>query len=81
MTYIFTIIIGGDDYAPGPYSVTFPAGMTNVSLNISITDDNIVETDEQFFLIIGPSTLPHVIVSRLSQAVLTITDSDGKYLL
>ena len=34
---------GGDDYVSGPYSVTIPAGQTNASVDVPITDDNIYE--------------------------------------
>ena len=57
--------------------MTFPAGQTNAVLDISIIDDNVLEDDEQFVLIIGPSQSPHVTVSNLGQAIVTIVDNDG----
>ena len=58
--------------------MTFPAGVTEVSLNISILDDNILEDVEQFVLIIGPSTPPRVFVGSFDQATIIIEDNDGK---
>ena len=66
------------DYTSGPYSVTFPANYTDVSLNITINDDDIPEEKENFALIIDPSSLPrHVNVGNLSRVTVTIMDDDS----
>ena len=49
--------------------------MTEVSFNISITNDNIVEGNENFTLSIVPSILQ---VGKPSQAVVTIIEDDSK---
>ena len=67
------LIGGGIDYNSGPYSVTFPAGMTNVSFIIIINNDNILEDDEEFNLAILPTTY------NLSRATVIIINDDGKY--
>ncbi|XP_065884398.1 IgGFc-binding protein-like isoform X2 [Dysidea avara] len=68
---------GGVDYISGPYIVTFPAGVTKVSFDVLITDDNILESDEVFNLTIDPSSLPRrVTVTDPSQAVVTIIDNE-----
>ena len=76
------LLIGGsDDYNSGPYVVTFLAGVTHVLFNVTITDDYVLEDDENFFLTIDSSSLPsNVTVNNLSQATVTILDNDGKYL-
>ena len=76
---LIIILTGGDvDYSSGPYTVTFPAGVTRVSFNISITDDIVLEGDENFNLTIDPSSLPsRVSVINLGQATVTIVDDDG----
>ena len=51
-------VTGGDDYNSGPYIVHFPARMTKVSFNVTITKDNISEQDEIFYLTINSSALP-----------------------
>ena len=47
------------DYDSGPYTVTFAAGETIVTFNIPITDDDILEGNENFTLIINSSSLHH----------------------
>ena len=59
--YVYTCFItftGNKDYHPGPYNVTFPAGETRVSFNVSIVDDDLVEKNESFNLYINGRTLP-----------------------
>ena len=48
----------GNDYDSGPYNVTFPTGNTNVPLDVSITNDNILESNETFSLNIISSSVP-----------------------
>ena len=63
----------------GPYSVIFPANMTYVTFNISITDDTMFEeNNETFMLTITDSGLPSVMVGYPDQATVTIVDDDGK---
>ena len=52
--------------------------MTEVSFNISITNDYTVEGNENFTLSIVPSSLR---VGDPSQAVVTIIEDDSKWLL
>ena len=69
------------DYVSGPYTVTFPAGMTNVPFDIPINDDNVFEGSETFMLTIDPNSLPNdvsVSVGTPDQATVTIVDNDGK---
>ena len=66
------------DYTSGPYSVTFPAGVTNVPFNISIIDDNIFEENENFTLTINSSLPTGVMVGNPDQATVTIVDNDRK---
>ena len=54
----------------------FPAGTTTASLNISITNDNIVEMNETFSLTIDPSS--DVTVVDPDDAVVTIVDDDSE---
>ena len=74
-----TNITGGDDYGPGPHTITFPAGETQAPFNVPINDDNIFEGNENFILTINSSSLPTgVTVSDPGQATVTIVDDDGK---
>ena len=75
-------MIGDDDYISGPYNVTFPAGMTEVSLNVTVMDDNVLESNERFQLSINSSSLPNrVSVDNPSVVDVTIVDNDRKLLL
>ena len=70
---------GGKDYDSGSYSVKFDSGITEVTLNVSIIDDDILEGNEKFNLTVNVSSLPNkVIVSDPGQATVTIVDNDGK---
>ena len=80
MLIVITSIIlkcyeGGDDYDSGPYSVTIPAGMTRASFDIAIINDNVVEGNEDFTLVINSSPLP---VGNNNEAVVTIVDDECK---
>ena len=70
----------GVDYDSGPFAVTFPAGNTNVSFDVNVSTDHLVEDDENFFLTIDLSSLPTgVIISSPHQTNVTIVDDDGKF--
>ena len=69
------------DYDSGPYTVTFPAGMTSASFDIPIINDTIFEGNETFMLTIDPASLltnVDVTVGSPDQATVTIVDDDGK---
>ena len=80
MLIIMLLLIGvNDDYNSGPYNVTFLAGVTRVSFSVSITDDYVLEDNENFLLSIDFSVLPNnVTVDNISQATVTILDNDGE---
>jgi len=70
---------GGIDYGSGPYTVTFPLGVTRVSFNAPITDDNILEGNENFTLTIDSSSLPDSVTrANPGSATVTIVDEDRK---
>ena len=76
MLIIFYIL--GDD---GPYTVTFPAGMTNASFNVIIIDNNKnqPEHNETICLIINSSVPSNIIVSDpAGQTTVIILDDDCK---
>ena len=72
-------LTGGGDYISGPYNITIPAGHTNISFDISIIDNNVVENDKTFSLTIAPESLPYL-VSRGNPgvAMVTIVNDDSK---
>ena len=67
------------DYTSGPYTVTFPAGSTTATFNISINDDDIMEGDENFMLTINETSLPtNVTRGIFGEATVTIVNDYGK---
>ena len=73
------IIGGGIDYGSGPHNVIFLAGMTSVPINISLTNDNILEDSEHFILTISPYVLSSgVVLGYPAQARINIMDKSGK---
>ena len=68
------------DYGSGSYEVTFTAGTTEASFNVSLTDDNIFESNENFMITIDPSSLPNnVTVGEPRRVTVIVVDNDGKY--
>ena len=55
---LYNITGGGVDYNSGPYNVTFPAGVSRASFNITIINDDVLEDHETFNLIIIEDSLP-----------------------
>ena len=73
---------GDSDYFSGPYSLTFPAGATNLSFYITVIDDSLTEGNEQFYVTIDPDSLPDdVMFGNLGAAVITIVDDDCKLMI
>jgi len=66
------------DYNSGPYSVIFPAGVTSVTFDVPITDDDIYEGNENFMLTINQFSLPiNVNHGDPGEATVTIVNNDG----
>ena len=66
------------DYTSGTYTVTFPAGVTMVAFDVPITDDMILEGNENFMLTIN-QTLPYGITRGTPpEATVNIVDDDRK---
>ena len=69
-------IAGGVDYDSGPYNVTIPVGQTSVPFDVPITDDNVVEGDEMFSLLIN-KPLPNGVYRSKRFSMVTIVDTTG----
>ena len=67
----------GDDYTSGPYDVVILAGQMQVQFSVSIMDNVIVESDENFALIINSTSLPNKINISPNRTNITILDDDG----
>jgi len=76
---VFNIVGGGIDYKSGSYKVKIPSGQTSTQFKVLITDDNLLEENENFVLIIDPSSIPSDIATagNPNQTTVTITDNDG----
>jgi len=73
-------LIGSKDYVIGPYVVIFPAGMTTILFDAHIKDDEILERNEIFQLIIKSNSLPNgVTIDNPTEATVTIVDNDCKF--
>ena len=71
--------IGDTDYNSGAYIVTFFTGMTSASLNISLINDDVLESNENFFLTINQASLPtYITVGTTDRTVVNIVDDDCK---
>ena len=69
------------DYNSGPFTVKFSAGMTRVPFNVSIHEDDILEGNETFnlIMIIDSSLLSSKVNTANVQTTVTIVDNDGMY--
>ena len=75
---MYKYITGNVDYISTPISVTFSAGETTVSFNVSTIMDNTLEFDEIFILTvtINPASLVNssVSITTISAPVIIIDD-------
>ena len=69
-------VTGNVDYTPGPYTITFPAGVTSVSLNITLLNSD-AELFSEFILYIVYSN--ESMIGDYSQAVVAIVQSNGRF--
>ena len=76
------LYIGGSDYVPGRYTIVIPAGKVTVPFDVSITNDTLLEENEDFDLIILAGLLPDRI-NRVSpgKTTVTIIDDDGRSMM
>ena len=73
-TYIMHI--GDIDYVPGPYNVTFLAGMTRVPFDVVLLNNNTITIKEFNVSILTPGELS---LRNNSTALVTITGANGKW--
>ena len=73
------LYIGHDDYVPGPYPITFIAGVTSVTFSVIIIDDHLLENTETFNLTIDPFSLPNsVSTDDIDEVRVMIADDDSE---
>ena len=72
------IVTGGDDYVIGPHAITLSAGSTRASFDVSIINDSVLESEENFTLAIDPTLLhSRVTAGASNSATITIMDDEG----
>ena len=82
-THLIINCVSGDvDYRlPSMVDVIFSVGMQNASINVPIIDDNIKESEEDFYAIINLDSLPNdIIIGQNCNITVTIVDNDSKYI-
>ena len=82
--YLHNNIPVGIDYGQTgvtSYPVTFTPGSTMQSIIIPITNDNIIEGNENFSVAINPFSMLGVIVEAPNTSIITIIETTGKMLL
>ena len=67
----------GSDYSPINSTLNLTSSTTMVEVLIPIIDDSVVETDEQFTVVLSSSD-PNVLISANYQVTVTIVNNDGK---
>ena len=73
------LLIGGVDYGvKTPLNITFPAGATCASFDVTIINDELSEKDEQFDIVIMKNSLPFGVTAG-DKTTVTVEDNDGKY--
>ena len=84
LCYNLLLIVEGEDYRNdnGDFLVTIPA-KSNVSLEqdrilLNIVDDDMVEPDEYYFLVIEDSLPAGVSLGKMNKLFINILDDDGK---
>ena len=67
----------GGDYNSGNYTVEIPASRSVVSFNVSITDDNVFEGNENFTLSLTvPLSTEGILVGEPRRTTVIIIDDD-----
>ena len=64
----------GNDFSTAPLIATIPAGATNTTVRVAVTNDNIVEGDEMFSMSLH-SLGPGVVAGSIANATGEIIDS------
>ena len=70
----------GDDFNTNPLTATIPAGATNTTVRVAVTDDNIVEGNETFniSLNVSSSLAPAIVAGSFNSATGIIIDTTSK---
>ena len=76
MTSFLFSMTGGDDFAPGPYNVSFSPGQRSATLTVFIVDDITTELSEVFMVVISSIDSRSAAIGSPNMAFITIEDND-----
>ena len=77
LSYYYIYYIGGVDYVGGFFTVTLPAGESEVCLNISIIDDTIAEGTVTFLVFLN--NVDPGVDANASMSTVQILNDDGEF--
>jgi len=69
------VYLGGIDYDPGPYNLTVPAGNTSLLFTVPLAIDAILESNEEFEMMIDGASLNVLISTEPARVVIVDNDS------
>ena len=77
---VLYFILGRIDYDAGPHNVTVPAGVTEVTFNVTIHNDTILERTESFTLSVNSRFFEtdRILIGNTNSALVIINDTSGK---
>ena len=77
--YITCCIASVDDYSPTKLTTTITPGSTNTTVMFVITDDDMLESEEIFeILLIVPKDMA-ILLGNITTLTLTVIDNDGQF--
>ena len=76
------LLIVGYDFSTAPLTAKFPAGATNTTVRVAVTNDNIVEGDEMFSMSLNVSSYlgSKIVAGLITNATGIIIDTTGMYI-
>ena len=71
-------LTGGVDFGTTTLTATFDSGMTMSSVSVPVIDDDIVEGNETFVVMLSLNSKKGIKIDGKNNAMVTIMDSTGK---
>ena len=77
--YLTVTSTEGSDFNLRTRSISFPAGVTRVTFNVTITEDSVLEPNENITVGINPITVPSTVtIGSFNNTTITILNDDSK---
>ena len=78
-TLVFFCLLGGNiDFDSATQNAIITAGTNSSTVNITVTNDNIVEGDEMFTMNLNVPVSPGIVAGAITMATATIIDTTSK---